>query len=248
MKQRSPFLLISLLVLLSSSTTIFGYRVGLLVMATGRYIEFVPALLTSARKHFCTNHDVIFFIFTDQEASLGNDVVLTYQKRLGWPYDSMHRFHTYLKNREILESMDYLFACDADMLFADTVGEEILSDRVGTQHPGFPNGKRGNYEKDSRSKACVSPREGRYYFAGGFYGGKRNEFFKLLETTSRNIDIDQKNNIMAVWHDESHLNRYFIDNPPTKVLSSEYCYQENTNAPYRKRLIALNKNHAEYRK
>jgi len=246
MKHYSRLLLITLLMLISSSTTMLGHRVGLLIMATGKYIQFVPPLLDSARKHFCANNDVTFFVFTDQQASLGDDAVIIYQKRLGWPFDTMHRFHTYLKNRTALESMDYLFACDADMLFVDTVGQEILSDRVATQHPGFV-GKRGSYETNPHSRAYVNSNEGIYYFAGGFYGAKKSEFFKLLETTIHNIDADLQHNIIAVWHDESHLNRYFIDNPPTVILSPEYCYPESWNIPYRKRLLALDKNHAEFR-
>ena len=38
-----------------------------------------------------------------------------------------------------------------------------------------------------------------------------------------NIMQDLKRlNYIARWHDESHLNRYFTDNLPTKLLSPEY--------------------------
>lgn len=216
-------------------------------MATGKYIQFVPPLIQSARTFFCTNHDVTYFVFTDQKAQLGDDVKIIYQKRLGWPFDTMHRFHTYLKNREQLEEMDYLFACDADMLFTDTVGNEILGDRVGTQHPGFV-GKKGSYETNPLSTAYVHPQEGTCYFAGGFYGGKKTEFFTLLQTTIYNIDKDLEQDFIAVWHDESHLNRYFIDNPPTIILSPEYCHSDTIfDQRFKPHLVALTKKHEEYR-
>lgn len=237
-----------MILLFLSYSSIYCHKVGLLVMATGKYIQFVPPLISSARNFFCTEQDVTYFVFTDQPTDhiAAQDIKFIHQKRLGWPFDTMHRFLVYLKNWESLKDMDYLFACDADMRFVDTVGDEILSDLVGTQHPGFVN-KRGSYETNPISTACVQRNEGTYYFAGGFYGAKNDEFLKLLQTLTHNIDIDLKKNFIAVWHDESHLNRYFIDNPPTKMLSPEYCYPESWKLPYKKRLLALDKNHSECR-
>ena len=38
------------------------------------------------------------------------------------------------------------------------------------------------------------------------------------------IDVDDKNGVMAVWHDESHWNRQLKQFPPTLVLDPRYCY------------------------
>jgi hypothetical protein len=32
-----------------------------------------------------------------------------------------------------------------------------------------------------------------------------------------NIRVDLKNRIIAKWYDESHMNKYFIENPPKKL-------------------------------
>lgn len=225
-----------------------GAQIGLLIMATGKYTYFVPPLIKSAEKHFCTNHDVTYFIFTDgQIESIPSAHIITiYEKRLGWPFDSMMRYHVYAKHKDLLSAQDYLFACDADMLFVDKVGDEILGKRVATQHPGFI-GKRGSYETNVLSTACVLPHEGEHYFAGGFYGGSTVDFFKILDTNIRNIDDDYSRGLIAVWHDESHWNRYCIDNPPTVILNPAYCYPESWNLPYPKKLLALDKNHQEFR-
>jgi histo-blood group ABO system transferase len=222
-------------------------KIGLCIVATGKYIKFVEPLVQSARKYFCPNQEVTYFVFSDSKIPESKDIVQIDQKRLGWPYDTLKRFHVYANNKDQLKNMDYIFAVDADMLFVDTVGEEILSDRTGIQHPGFV-GKRGSYETNSQSTAYVSEKEGQYYFCGGFYGAKTKEFFKLLDTVIDHIETDLKQNRIAVWHDESHLNRYFIDNPPTKVLSPSYCYPESWKLPYAKKLLALDKQHSELRK
>ena len=222
-------------------------RVALCITATGKYDVFANQLIRSARQFFLTDKQVNYFVFTDGVVEEAEDVVIVHQPRLGWPYDTMMRFEIYLNHKELFKDFDYVFAVDADMLFVDYIGEEILGDLVGTIHPGFYN-SRGTYETRRKSKACVRPREGEYYFAGGFYGGKRENFILLLKETSKNIREDLKRNIIAIWHDESHLNRYFIDHPPTVKLSPSYCYPESWSLPFSKKLLALDKNHSELRK
>jgi len=225
------------------------HKVGLLIVATGRYIEFVEPLVKSAEKHFLPGHDVTYFVFTNRELpNLECNIVKIEQKRLGWPYDTMMRYEMYYNAKDHFEDIDYLYACDADMLFVDTVGNEILGDRVATKHPGFI-GKRGTYEtKRKTSMAYVNSNEGKYYFAGGFNGGKTVQFLNLCKTVTENIYKDLEKKIIAIWHDESHINRYYIDNPPTIMLTPSYCYPEQWKLPYHKRLLALDKNHQAMRK
>ncbi len=255
MKKISVLLVAVLFCTTVDAVNCLQYNVGLLIVATGKYSDWVQPLVASADAHFLPEQRVTYFVFTDYNAYLDNlkqiktvrDVKVLYHKRLGWPHDTMMRPKVYYYYRDALSAMDYLFATDADMLFVDTVGDEILGDRVATQHPGFVN-KRGSYETRSSSTACVESHEGRYYFAGGFNGGTRSEYLKLCETITRNIFLDKQKGIIALWHDESHINRYFIDNSPTVILSPSYCYPESWHLPYRKRLLALDKNHAEVRK
>ena len=230
-------------------------NVGLVIVATGKYTQWIQPLIDSADQHFLADQKVTYFIFTDSEQYLtghsrfnsDRTVKILRHKRLGWPDDTMMRPKVYYDYRQELQDMDYIFATDADMLFVDAVGNEILGDRVATQHPGYV-GRRGTYETRRRSTAYVAPSEGAYYFAGGFNGGTTQEYLKLCKTVTDNIATDRINNLIAIWHDESHINRYFIDNPPTIILSPSYCYPESWHLPYKKRLLALDKNHAEVRK
>jgi len=228
-------------------TSLHAYNVGLCVMATGRYDTYAQKMIDSARTYFCQGHNVTFFVFTDGCITKSEDVTKVHQDRLGWPYDTLQRFHVYYQNKDLFQNMDYLFAIDADMLFVAPVGDEILGDRVATQHPGFV-GKRGTYETNSLSRACIRTDEGQQYFAGGFYGGSREEFIHLLHVTKEQIDADLALGFIAIWHDESHLNRFFIDHPPTRILNPSYCYPEDWPLPYPQKLLALNKNHAELRR
>ena len=222
-------------------------HIGLCIMATGRYDQFVEPLINSARKFFLTNKRVTYFVFTDGTIPTSSDIVRIQQKRLGWPHDTMMRNSVYLQTRKHFDGVDYLFALDADMLFVDSVGEEMLGHLVGTQHPGYFN-KPGTYETNYRSTAFVPQKRRKIYYAGGFFGGKKEAFLQLCEITTKNIQNDLAKGIIAIWHDESHLNRYFAFNPPEKTLSPSYCYPEGWNIPFQPRLIALNKNHSALRK
>ena len=225
-------------------------NVGLLVIATNKYTRFLQPLIKSADKFFFSNTDinVEYFVFTDSEPVVNTDRKFhqIHIDHKPWPYPTLYRYKYFTENSTAFDNVDYLYYCDSDMLFVDHVGEEILGDLVGTIHPGF-NGARGTPETNPLSLAYVSPYENIQYCAGGFNGGHKLNFLQMAQTISSNIDKDLQNNIVAVWHDESHMNRYYIDNPPTKKLSPSYCYPESWNLPYKRRLLALDKNHNEIR-
>lgn len=223
-------------------------NVGLLIIATNKYISFLKNLLESADKFFLKNQNVTYFVFTDQDIKIDStrNIVFVKTEHKQWPWMTLGRYKIFDTNKDTLSKMDYLYYCDSDMLFVDDVGDEILCERVATQHPCL-YGTRGTPETNPNSLACVHPHENMQYFAGGFNGGSSYEYLKMANIISNNIDIDYNNGIIAVWHDESHMNRYFIDNPPTKILTPSYCYAEDIPAPYHPRLLALKKNHYEMR-
>lgn len=223
-------------------------KVGLLIIATNKYTQFLQPLISSADDFFLKEQDVTYFIFTNQNLDIKSDRNIVYIpiEHKEWPWMTLGRYRIFSDSKDKLSSMDYLYYCDADMKFLDFIGEEILSERVATQHCGYYN-QRGTPETNTRSLACVFPNEEMQYFAGGFNGGESQEYLKMSEILSSNIDTDFNNAIIAVWHDESHINRYFIDNKPTLILDPSYCFHEGSARPFNKRLLALSKNHSEIR-
>lgn len=239
-------------------------KVNLLIIATAKYIDFLPDLINSAEKYFLKDCKVIYNVFTDRQ----NDVremfknsaiskkLLTHEiDHYPWPYTTLYRYHFFKINFMEMKPSDYYFYIDADTLIkAKISSDDILGDRVGTQHCGYV-GSRGTYETDPKSTSYVSTEEGKHYFGGGFWGFSFNEFVKLLDTATDMINADYENKIIPVWHDESVLNRYFIDNPPTKVLTPSYHYPESRIEHYQKRwpekyeckILLLDKNHEEIR-
>ena len=226
-------------------------KIGLLIIATNKYAQFVEPLISTADKYFLPNEEVTYFIFTNQNIDIKTErkYIKVETEHSEWPWMTLGRYKIFSNSSEILKEMDYLYYCDADMRFENLVGQEILSDLVVTQHHGYYM-MRGTPETDLRSLACVRAYEEMQYFAGGFNGGTSESYLKMAKQLSENIDIDYSNGIIAVWHDESHLNRYVIDNKPTKVLDPGYCFFENNmyDIRFEKKLLALVKDHSEYRK
>ena len=252
---KNKFFLFLILFLKINAAPTQKYNIGLCITATNKYIKFVNPLIESARKFFLKNHNVTFFVFTDTFFEHQIDTQIIYLKHKPWPYSTMQRFEAYFNSKEILTEIDYVFACDSDMLFLDNVSDEILHKRVCVTHPLFWNNveeAKKQYEDNLISSAFVPQEMRKSYFAGGFYGGTAQEFTKLVECTAKNIRIDLEKNYIAIWHDESHLNKFFVDNPPTLILSPSYCYPENhfkwiQNFPFKKILVALDKGYNEIR-
>lgn len=223
-------------------------NIGLLIIATNKYQKFIQPLISSADKYFLKNQQVTYFIFSDKQENIYSNRSIQHNliSHKEWPWMTLGRYSIFDQYVETLSKMDYLFYIDVDMLLVSDVNEEILGERVATQHPGYYY-TRGTPETRKESLACVFQHEKMQYFAGGFNGGSAQEYLKMCKVLSNNINIDYSNNIIAVWHDESHMNRYFIDNPPTVILSPSYCYGEDMTIPFPKKIIALTKNHKAIR-
>lgn len=228
-------------------------KIGLLIIATNKYLQFIPPLLQGADRFFCKNEEVTYFLFTDHEGEIREGsrplhrVIVPHKE---WPWMTLERYRLFHESRDELKKMDYLFYCDADMLFVGEVGTEILEERVATLHPGcFLWNPRGEPETRPESLAYIGDDEEipDCYKCGGFNGGSSAEFLKMSETLCENIKKDYENGIIARWHDESHFNRYMLDHPPTKILSPSYCFAENYPLPFEPKLVALEKNKEEVR-
>lgn len=218
---------------------------ALLIICTGKYDVFLKPLLESADKYFLKGEDVTYFVFSDKPVDFKCErrinVIPTEHRK--FPQITLDRYEIF-SSCEALKEYNYLYHCDADMLFVDKVGTEIYGKRVATIHPGYLGGI-GKPERRPASTAYIPHGAKSVYYAGGFNGG--SEYLGMCYELANNIRIDSSNGIVAIWHDESHMNRYFHDNPPDVVLSPAYCYPESWNLDYPKKLLALDKDHAKIR-
>lgn len=239
-------------------------KICILNIATNKYIQFVEQLLDSVDENFLNGHDISALVFTNHEIEeISDNVKISQIEHEPWPIPTLKRYHYFLKESDYISQFDYCFYMDVDMRIVDKVGDEILGDLVATKHPGMFNKSPDEctYERREKSTAYVPYGEGKSYYAGGFNGGKPETFLKMSQQIVKNVDADFKNDLIAVWHDESHMNRYLIDNQPTLELTSSYCFPEGatidgtpTNyyplgwkVPFEPKIMALQKSHANVR-
>ena len=219
-------------------------RLGLLLIATNKYTDFLNPLIKSADEFLLKddNIDVEYLVFSNLE-----NIILETKRKYSlfevehkpWPGMTLFRYHMFLSKKEDLLKYDYLFYCDVDMLFIDKISiDDIIGELVSTIGGLIPS--RGTPELNPISTAFISQNESLTYYIGGFNGGRSENFLTMSETISKNIDKDLENNYIAIWHDESHINRYFLDNPPTKVIQPPFCIAEGQEITGTK-LIALYK-------
>jgi hypothetical protein len=228
-------------------------KVGVLVIATGRYIELVAPLHASMKRYLLagTPHDVRYFVFTDAPAALAASpgVTCIEEPWRPWPGPSLLRYHLFLQHERLLSEVDYLLHCDADMRFVAPVGEEILGELVATISPVAHDKRRPRFPYENRvaSAAYVPPRAGKRYYAGAFNGGETGRFLEMARAIRDMTDADGRRGIVARCNDESYLNKYLCDHPPTVTLSPEYCYPESWRLPFTPKVLCLDKNHAAMR-
>ena len=182
-----------------------------------------------------------------------------------WPAPTLMRYHLFLQQEEKLKEYDYVFYLDADMRVVDKISDELFNEGLlSAEHPMYSLRREyiPPYEPNPDSTAYI-PRPGRviddngkprfkpYYYAGGFQGGKTDEWIRAMQVMKDNIDKDFNNNYVAIWNDESHWNKYLstyegelIVLPPSYIypdsLIKEY-YEPIWGKKYEPKIITITK-------
>lgn len=207
--------------------------IGVCIIATNNYIQFFEQLYKSIEKNFLTNYRKKYYLFTNIKSSkLPKNVKIIPIKHEGWPAVTLKRYHYMYKVIGNLIKNDYILYIDADSRVIDKIGSEFLptpeKPLIAIRHPGFYlYNKNGTPETRSTSTACISDIENHTYVCGGLCFGISHEFVRMIMKLKININIDQLNGIVAIWHDESHFNKYVFDNKHKfQLFSPDYMFPE----------------------
>lgn len=234
-------------------------KISLLIVATNKYVQFLPNLVESVTKYFMITENVTVHIFTDRVKDC--DLLLSQSgaktkfheiEHKPWPYPTLHRFHFFKQYIDEIAG-DYVFYIDADTIIKDDIHSNICSAITVVQHCGFVTGG-GSWETRMQSSCYTVPEHRTTYYGGGFYGFSKSVFNRFINHGVRMIDEDLKNGITPIFHDESVLNCIIPQWKPKNILNPSYHWPENNariwnswKIKYHKIILLLDKNHKEIR-
>ena len=213
-------------------------KLAVIFIGTNKYLNFLPSWHEACEQYLAPNTEKKYFVFTDgQLEGVPDNIIPYYQEHLPWPDITLHRFGTILKAKDQLEEYDYVLFLDADMRIVDTVKEEdLFSDKkyIGVHHPCHFMGMNphtkfpGAFETDSRSCAAISEEDDiSTYWQGCLWGGKVPDVIGMIEELDSRVKRDDEQGIVAVWHDESQMNKFFIENKSeVHTLGPQFAYPE----------------------
>lgn len=226
--------------------------IGIFYICTGKYAIFWQEFHKSCECFFIPDANKIYYVFTDDKSIREDQHIKVYkEKTKGFPHDSLLRFDMFLKIEGEAKKCDYLFFFNSNLVFLSTVTADMILPQEGDHgltavlHPGYYQKKNPlmlPYEKNKRSTAYIPLCKGDsyHYFMGGVNGGASEEYYNLIHACYKQIHEDMDNHVLALYHDESHLNRY-LHGKKIKVLPPSYGFPEGSKLPIEPIIMIVDK-------
>lgn len=209
-------------------------KIAILYICIGKYSVFFDEFYESAEKHLFEDSEKFFYVWTDDKSLLKKslyNVQFRVANDLGWPKNTLYRFKYFNEIIDEISDFEYVYFFNANAMFVKDISTEIMpkkSNLILAQHFKFIN--RDNYdypyERNKKSTAFVEWGDGKDYIQACFFGATSEEMKRIITELDYNITKDEENSIVAIWHDESHLNKYIIEKS-YDILPPSYVYPES---------------------
>ena len=221
--------------------------VDLIVIATGRYKEFLGQFLESAYLNVRGLRG-IYVLSDERPPPMYAKIHWLPWGHLPWPLPTLLRYQAIAGYRTEFPTDGVLVYVDIDMRFVGPVDFRSITGVFAVEHPGYVNAgpEQLPYETRPESAFALEASAGSKYFCGGVQGGESTIFLEAVQELAGRIQIDLDKGVVPIWHDESAWNWWCANNRPNQVLSSDYCTPDHVGSPSA-RIIAISKNHHYFR-
>ena len=236
-------------------------KVAVVFIGTDKYLDFLPSWYESCEEYLLPDIEKKYLVFTNGEIPEPPENVIVYkQEHLEWPYITLYRFKMIMKSFDDIQDCDYLLFLDADMRVVDKVTTEDLIDEskkyIGVHHPCHylgmePHNKApGAFEVRPISRASVSEDDLMdVYYQGCLWGGKLPHVLDMVKELDSRTDEDHDKDVIAQWHDESHLNKFYIEHrDEVHTVSPSCAYPEvfASACTFEPKIVHLAKDNSKY--
>jgi len=236
-------------------------KVAITFIGTNRYLDYLPKYYENIEKYFLPNTEKVILAFTDGELNDTPDNLKVYkQEHLDWPFITLKRFEIINKARDVIDECDWLVFIDADAIPVTTITEEeFLTDKplFGVHHPCHylgmdPHTKApGAYEQNPKCEAYVDVSKSLppVYWQGCLWGGKVPHVCAMIDELQARVNRDLENDIVAVWHDETQINRYFLERTgDVHTFGPSYAFPEvfESHCNFPPKIVHLAKDNSKY--
>jgi histo-blood group ABO system transferase len=221
------------------------FDITFLVISTGKYIEYARVLISSINTYVDESCKIQVLVFTDQKDQIPigefrkhlliETVTIEHQQ---WPMPTLLRYDYFRQHWSAVKG-ELVMYLDADTVLRSKINRErIVSALDGNEvalvrHPGYYNrGRlfrgvtraiRSQWETRPASAAFIPRDQRKDYVCGGVWMGTHDGIHRLCRDLSNAVQNDLDKNLIAKFHDESHLNRWRIDNQHA-LLTPEWAF------------------------
>lgn len=212
-------------------------RIAILYICTGKYEIFWDNFFRSCEKNFYNSCEKHYFLLTDSKRlfAIKNERIHPYyQAKAGWPYDTLLRYNWFCTLQDILAAFDLCYFFNANSEVIGSIDESVLPFPTEEKplllniHSHMYNDFTGAQfvpERNPQSSAYIPEGSVCRAYSGGFWGGFSKDVMRMCCTLRDRIADDMRKEIIAVWHDQSHLQKYALETAhciaPKGLISSE---------------------------
>lgn len=216
-------------------------KIAIIYICTGKYSIFWDTFYQTSQQYFYPEVEKSYFVFTDDEELIRRfrdepNIHPFFQRRAGWPYDTLMRFNSFATIQDLLYNYDYCYFWNANTVFLKLIDENVIpfptkeKELVLWRHTfgyDYDRPEQFNAEKNSESEAYVSPGTVCHCYGGGFHGGTAEGFVKMSIVLRDRIARDLEKGLIATQHDQSHIVKYgtevaCVEVPRNIIVSEEY--------------------------
>lgn len=225
-------------------------KIGILYICTGNYSVFWEDFYKTFEQFFCKKSEIHYFVFSDKIMQFDENERIHFHQiqNFPWPLVTLFRFHTFLSIIDELKKMDYLFFFNSNMICNTEISEEEFLPNseeklLFVRHPGYCYTHRLYipYDRNKKCTAYIPYKSGGTYVIGAVEGGETEAFLDMCQTLKNNIEKDLKKNVIAKWHDESHINHYIYTVKKYKILDPGFCYPVGFDLPFERKISGVSK-------